>query len=55
MDQDKITTRGWEVIILWKDGSAYLIQLKDIKNSNLVKVAEYVVVDRIQDKPAFSW
>ena len=55
MDWDKITTRGWEVMILWKNGSAYWIKLKAIKNSNLVKVAEYVVVDRTQDKPAFSW
>ena len=28
--RNKITTRGWEVMIQWKDGSKNWIQLKDI-------------------------
>ena len=55
MEQDKITTKWWEVLILWKDGSTDWIQLKDKKDSNPVEVAEYAVANHIQDKPEFSW
>ena len=55
MGQDKITTRGWEVMVLWKDVSTDLIQLKDTKDSKQVKIAEYSVVNHIQDKTALAW
>ena len=29
-ERDNITTRGLEVMVLWKDGYTYWIQLKDI-------------------------
>ena len=40
---------------MWKDGYTYCIQLKDIKDSNPVKVVEYAVANRIQYKPEFAW
>ena len=41
-------------MVLWKDGSADWIQLKDIKDSNLVEVAEYAFANHIQDNQEFS-
>ena len=53
-ERGNITTRGWEVMVLYKDGLTDCIQLKDIKESKPVEVAEYAVTNRIQDKPAFA-
>ena len=53
MERYNITTRVWEVMLLCKYGSMYLIQLKDIKDSNPFKVAQYSVSDCKQYKPVF--
>ena len=37
-NRDKIMTRGWDVMVIWKDGSMDCIQLKDIKDPKLVKI-----------------
>ena len=49
------TTKGWELLIRWKDGGTDWIALKDIKESYLVQVAEYAVSSRISEEPAFAW
>ena len=46
-ERDTITTRGWEVMAMWKDGSKDCIQLKDINGSKPAEVAEYVVANHI--------
>ena len=51
----KQTTRGWQVLVEWKDETTTWMDLKDIKEANLVELAEYVVSSRIDDKPAFTW
>jgi len=51
----KKTTRGWKLLIEWKDGSQSWIPLAEIKGSNPVEVAEYAVANRIDDQPAFNW
>jgi hypothetical protein len=51
----KQTTRGWELLLKWKDGSEAWLPLKDVKESFPVQVAEYAVQVRIQDEPAFGW
>ena len=53
-ERDNITTRGLEVMLLWKDVSTDWIRLKDTKDSKPVKVAEYVVANHIQEESAFS-
>ena len=53
-ERPKVTTRGWELLVQWKDGSVSWEKLKDLKESNLVEVAEYAVVNRIADEPAFK-
>ena len=54
-ERDKIMTRGWEGMVLYKYVSMDIIQLKYIKDSNPVKVVEYVVANDIQDDPEFAW
>jgi hypothetical protein len=51
----KITTRGWEICVQWKDGSSHWIALKDLKNSYPVELAEYAVTNKIDNEPAFAW
>ena len=49
------TTKGWELLVTWKDGSTNWVSLKDIKNSYPVQAAEYAVANRIAEEPAFAW
>lgn len=49
------TTRGWELYILWKDGSANWISLKDVKDSYPIELAEYARDKDLLDEPAFAW
>ena len=51
----KETTRGWQLLCQWKDGSANWVALKDVKQSYPVLVAEYAVANGIADEPAFEW
>ena len=39
----------------WSDGSTSWIDLKVLKESNPVDVAEFAVARGIQDEPAFAW
>ena len=49
------TTKGWKLLIWWKNGGTDWVALKDIEESYLVQVAEYVVSSRISEEPAFTW
>ena len=49
------TTKGWELLVRWKDGGTDWVALKDIKESYPVQVAEYAVSSRISEEPAFAW
>jgi len=49
------TTRGWELQVEWKDGSADWVPLKDLKESNPVELAEYAVANKLVEEPAFAW
>jgi len=50
-----ITTTGWKLQVLRKDGSTDWVPLKELKASNPVEVAEYAVGNQIADEPAFKW
>ena len=39
----------------WKDGSFDWIELKDLKQSYPVELAEYALQNNIQNEPAFVW
>jgi len=51
----KETTKGWEILIQWKDGSTTWEALKDVKESSPVQLAEYATLHKISDEPAFAW
>ena len=51
----KLTTRGWKLLVSWKDGSTDWIPLNDLKEANPVEVVEYAVANRIAEEPAFDW
>ena len=53
--RNKVTTSGWQLLILWKDGSTSWEKLKNLKASNMIEVAEYAVANRIAEEPAFNW
>ena len=49
------TTKGWELLIRWKDGSETWSPLKDLKDSYPVQIAEFAKSTGIADEPAFVW
>ena len=49
------TTKGWEVLVAWRDGSTTWNALKDVKDSYPVELAEFAIDQRIDDEPAFAW
>ena len=49
------TTKGWELLIEWKDGITNWVFLKDIKESYPFQVAEFALATRISMEPAFAW
>ena len=49
------TTKGWELLIKWKDKSESWIKLANMKESHPVEVAEYARARRIDKEPVFEW
>ena len=49
------TTVGWEFQIKWKNGLKSWVNIRDLKESNQVEVAEYVNARGIEQEPAFTW
>jgi hypothetical protein len=49
------STVGWHLCIQWKDGSTFWQSLKDLKETYPLAVAEYAVLQGIDDEPAFNW
>jgi hypothetical protein len=51
----KNTTRGWKLLVEWKDGSSDWVPLKDLKASNPIELAEYALANNLEHEPAFKW
>jgi hypothetical protein len=49
------TTKGWKLLVSWKDGSNSWVPLADMKESFPVEVAEYALANKILEEPAFNW
>ena len=49
------TTKGWEILIEWKDGSTNWVALQDVKESDPVQLAKFAISNRIAEEPAFAW
>ncbi len=48
-------TQGWKFLVQWANCMRQLIDLKILKESNPVQVAEYVTARNIAEEPAFAW
>ena len=49
------TTKGWEILIRWKDGSTSWEEMKDVKNTYPLQLAEYTHQQQLTSQPAFAW
>ena len=49
------TTKGWKLLVRWKDGTENWIKLCDLKESHPVDVAEFAKARGIDKEPAFAW
>eukprot|EP00978_Attheya_sp_CCMP212_P012594 scaffold31500_cov55-Attheya_sp.AAC.3 len=49
------TTKGWKLLVKWKDGSSYWLPLADLKELDPVQAAEYAVANKLENEPAFAW
>ena len=49
------TTKGWELLIKWKDKSESWIKLADMKESHPVKDTEYARARGIDKEPVLEW
>ena len=45
----KKTTRGWQLLVKWKDGTSTWMDLKDVKEANLIELAEHAVANQIEN------
>jgi hypothetical protein len=45
------TTKGWKLLVQWKDGTTTWVPLKDLKESNPVEVAQYPKTKKKWDIP----
>jgi len=51
----KRTTRGWELCCKLGDESTVWVKLKDLKDAEPIKLAEYAVSNQLEKEPAFAW
>jgi hypothetical protein len=51
----KKTISGWALEVEWRDGGTAWIELKTMKESNAVGVAEYALANQISHEAAFDW
>ena len=47
-----ITTKGWKLLVEWVQS---WIPFKDLKESNLLKTADYADTNNLLKEPAFKW
>jgi hypothetical protein len=50
-----MTTAGWMLNVLWKDGSEQWTPLAIMKESHPLETADFAVSRNINDEPAFAW
>ena len=50
-----MTTKGWKLLVRFKDESEQQIPLKVLKENNPIEVAEFAKSRGIDDEPAFQW
>ena len=50
-----MTTKGWQLWVQWKDVYSAWIELKNMKYSHPIELAEYAAKNFISDEPPLSW
>ena len=53
--QYRRTTKGWQLLLKWKDRSTSWTMLKGLKEFNQIEVAEYAVTNKKVEEPVFAW
>jgi len=53
--RNKMTTKGVRLLVSWKDGTSDWIPLKDLKESEPLRLAQYAVANGLVELPAFKW
>ena len=48
-------TKGWKLLVNWKDGTQSWIPLTEVKDSNPIELAENTVAKEFNKEPAFTW
>ena len=51
---ERKTTKGRKLCVEWKDGTMSWVPFRELKVSNPVEVAEYVIANKIVEKPALT-
>ena len=51
----KVTTKGWEIEVQWKDGLHSWVPMIDVKESYPIELPEYPTVNGIENESAFAW
>ena len=51
----KITTKGYDFLTKFRDGSESWIPLADLKEYNPLEIAEYAISNKLEKEPAFAW
>ena len=49
------TTKGWQLLLQWKDGSTNWAALKEVKEAYPVQLAQFAVANHIEKEAAFAW
>ena len=49
------TTKGWQLLVRWKDVTSSWIALKDLTDLNPIKTAEYAAANGVSEQPVFAW
>ena len=47
--------RGWDLLVEWENGSNIWMEIRDLKKSSPIEVAEYAVAYHIVEEPAFKY
>ena len=49
------TTKGWDLLVEWKDGTQSWVKLSELKESHPIELAEFAKARGLQNEPAFAW
>ena len=49
------STKGWSLLVQWKDGSSSWEKLSDLKEGLPVQTAEYAENNKLSHFPSYKW